>query len=192
MGFSDILLFVVIALVVVVAIYVGQMLLRRGGYLGGCGTCAGEAHAYDTEHDFVGSGQGMPRIFSRDKWFDEIEAGKKTVDSRVGTEDRNKELVGKRVKIVAPGKKLFATVTAVRMYKTLDEYIDGETVKKIAPHLKTKADVIAALLEIKNKAGEVVYDPKRVAAKEGITAIEFKLDDAGATPPKRASKKAEH
>lgn len=174
MGFSDILLFVVIAIAVLIALYVGKMLLQRGGYIGGCGACAGAK--YDTEHDFVGSGQGMPRIFSRDKWFDEIEAGKKTVDSRVGTEDRNKELVGKRVKIVAPGKKLFATVTAVRMYKTLEEYIAGEGVKKIAPHLKSEKDVVAALLEIKNKAGEVVYDPKRVKEKGGITAIEFKVE----------------
>lgn len=171
MGLSDILLFIVIAVAVLLAVYVGYKLWSGGNIIGGCDFCGDEDH-----EEVTGAGQGMPRIFSRDPWMGEIEAGKKTVDSRVGTEDRNKELMGKRVKIVAPGKKLFATITGVRMYKTLEEYITGEGVKKIAPHLKTEKDVVAALLEIKNKAGETVYDPKRVKEKGGITALEFKLE----------------
>lgn len=123
-----------------------------------------------------GGGQRRLSIITQEPWFGEIKAGRKTVEARVGPPTLYEDNIGEMVDVVVPkGEKLIAKITAVRHYATLDEYISAETVKKIAPHTASAAAAATAYLAIKNKAGDTVYDPARVTAKGGITAIELKL-----------------
>ncbi len=124
---------------------------------------------------FTGGG-GKFALFVQDPWYAEIEAGRKTVEARVGDEKKFQDLVGKNIVLLGgPGKRLPATVTGIRHYKDLDTYIKKEGWKKVAPHAGGEKEAKAAYLAIKNKEGVTVYSDENVKEKGGVIAIEIEL-----------------
>lgn len=122
-------------------------------------------------------GRGLPTIFVQDPWFDDMSSGKKKVEVRVGSIDKFSNLVrGRKFKIVAgPGKKLRANVVAMREYKDLASMFKKEGWKEVAPHTSSEKAAKDALMMLKNKAGETIFDDDRIKEKGGLTVIEFTI-----------------
>jgi ASC-1-like (ASCH) protein len=150
-------------IVIIFILILAVVLLYSYGYLPGL-----------AQSIYLGKGQTF-RIFTQEPWFTEIAEGRKTVEARVGELDRFEDMKGKRVKITGAGKKVDAEILSVKHYKTLDEYIDKEGWKKVAPQCKTEKEAKDAHMNLKDKSGQAVYDPARVKEKGGIVALHFKL-----------------
>lgn len=174
---SDVLAYIkehwMIFLVIVLAI--GLVIMWRGktgmGILGGADDEDNDSND-DLSFKFTGGGS-MMTIFTQEPWFTEIKEGRKSVEARVGPSGRFEDLVGKKIKIKAGKDKVKAMVTGVRHYDNLSDYVKKEGYKKVAPHTKSDADAVKKYLEIKNKAGEVIFNDDIVKEKGGIIAIEF-------------------
>lgn len=122
---------------------------------------------------FMGGKPNRLSILVQEPAFSQIKSGKKTIEVRVGKPDIYKK--GAKLRIKSPEKqKLIATVVEARPYKSLDELMKKETAAKIVPGVKSKEDATAVLMELKNKAGNVVYDPTKVA-EYGVVAIELQV-----------------
>jgi len=148
-----------------------------GGYDSDDGVEGGddEASTWDGGADYDG-GRSAPRIFTRDPWFEEIAAGRKTIEVRVGALDKFSQLAGQNVIVLGgPGKKAKATIESVVHYDTLEALLTKEGYKNVAPQTSSAAAAKTALLELTNKAGEVIYSPDRVKEKGGVCALVVKL-----------------
>lgn len=135
-----------------------------------------ESYTEYTEYsDSIVGGKEMMVLFTQDPWFTEIKDGRKTVEARIGPADKFTDLVGKTVKVKMGKEKLKVKVNDIRHYDSLSEYVKKEGYKKVAPHTKSDADAIKKYLELKNKAGDVIYSEEAIKEKGGIIAIEFEL-----------------
>lgn len=135
-------------------------------------------------------------------WFDEIAAGRKTVEGRAGACGKYDAFVGKRICLrrgegTSPTHSptsVIAEITAVRHYATLEEYIRGEGWEAIAPHLYSAGlsdlqlnvrvrDAYLAIFAHSTQSSYQVFSPNRVSERKGINAVELKVIGSRAQLP---------
>jgi hypothetical protein len=68
---------------------------------------------------------------------------------------------------------VICTIKKVRHYTTLQQYIDAEGWKEIAPHTNSNEAALKAYKEVKMPDGSPVFSDKRVADRGGINAVEL-------------------
>ncbi len=137
---------------------------------------------YDGEYEgeYEGSGRRFD-LFMQDPWYDYVVSGKKTLEARLGGPDKLADLVGKTIKCKNGKDKItMIQITNHRHYKTLDDMIDKEKIDSLVPTAKSKSAAKEALMALKNKAGDVIYDKARVDGAGGIVVLEFKLSKSRA------------
>jgi ASC-1-like (ASCH) protein len=84
----------------------------------------------------------------RDPWLYYIQIGLKTIEGRRGDKNKFKNWIGETLTLWNSKRVVPTKVTDVRWYPTLAAYLDGEDLSKLAPHLKTRADVEKAYYDI--------------------------------------------
>jgi ASC-1-like (ASCH) protein len=119
-------------------------------------------------------------------WYDEIVAGRKTVEGRRGEYSKHSSLIGKNVVIYRNiGEAVSVRVLSVKHYDTLEEYILNEDVREYAPHLNgdRSAAYLAYCQVYLNYARMMCHDSSRNISVEdyikrsgGINAIKIKLN----------------
>ena len=71
------------------------------------------------------TGSFEPEMWIQSPWYEEIvETKRKTIEGRVGKEDKFKHLVGKNLIIKNKDMSNIVKVTDLKHYDTLDEYVD--------------------------------------------------------------------
>lgn len=119
----------------------------------------------------------VPGFHLTEAWFDEIASGRKTVEGRLGGWGVQP---GDTVWIYKGHSPYFAfircRVAALRHYKTLDEFLDGEW-EQAAPQAGSREKARAIYLGVRfmNGKGRQVFSPRRVKAKKGIEAADLVL-----------------
>lgn len=118
-------------------------------------------------------------------WFNAIAdpdiSKRKTVEGRVGNLQKHIGLTGKNVKILSgDGEYMIVKVLYVTHYNTLDEYIQAEGWKNVAPHADSYIDTLEKYLQIttiddKTKQMIKVFGSDRIAELGGINALHLKL-----------------
>lgn len=118
------------------------------------------------------------QMYIQEPWFGEIGAGRKTVEGRIARPGRWEREVGKTIQLAAGGLStappLKRKITAVRYYRTLDDYLDHEW-EKAAPHARGKEEARELYLAIRmgRNREEQVFGPERVERMGGVAAIEL-------------------
>ena len=112
-------------------------------------------------------------------WFDEIVAGRKTVEGRAAPRSRFEPWIGKTIKIKEEhGKReALVKVTDVRSYPDLEAYLEAEGWEITAPHTGSIEGARKAYADVMMKENIQVFSPERVAQRGGIQAIEMILVD---------------
>lgn len=104
-------------------------------------------------------------IYLKDKYFEMVKSGQKTVDLRIGWPSNEKIIVGQTLTIATvSGEKLDAVVTGIAHYRTVNE-IPSDEIHKNFP---------GATPEEVERQARILLNPGDVAA-HGLIAIEFKL-----------------
>ena len=123
----------------------------------------------------------IPPMDVQQSWLDYIYQGTKTVEGRTGPLGKYDNIVGSVIDLYDPANEEFrfpVKIVEVRHYDTLDEYIDAEGWRSIAPHTGSNAETRKAYASIYmlGAGGErvQVFSPERVQARGGINAIEVK------------------
>jgi ASC-1-like (ASCH) protein len=111
-------------------------------------------------------------------WYEEIISGKKTIEGRVGKEDKFRHLVGKKLVIKNPNKKKenIVKVIDLKHYDSLDEYVDASGWENIAPHRSSSDDTLVAYRSIYDRDGNQVFSDENIALKGGMNAIYIKIE----------------
>jgi ASC-1-like (ASCH) protein len=172
----------IILIVVIIFVILAAMLMKKKGglhadFFGGAADAFGGAARKRGKRP---NRQEEPYMRSDEPWFSEVKEGRKTVEIRVGPEDRYQELVGKTVKFIGPEDQVVeAEITKVRHYDELGELVKKEGYKKVAPHVKSDkaAEEAYAKIKITRRSGHEVdvFDPERITRLGGLNAVEFKL-----------------
>jgi ubiquinone/menaquinone biosynthesis C-methylase UbiE/ASC-1-like (ASCH) protein len=176
--------FLVVLLVVLVVLIAHRLwrMLRRGD--------AGLPHPVEGGGVAGGKPETLELVV-REPWIGFIEGGKKTVEGRPCPPARYLDKVGQPIVFrSSPGAVMrapvHATITAVRWYPSLEEYLKKEW-EKGAPQTSSLDAAREAYLAIEMRSRDPkrdgapkgtlvdVFGPKRVALRGGITAIEFSL-----------------
>lgn len=124
-------------------------------------------------------GERMDELIIQNPWFDEIVAGRKTVEGRAAHRSRYEPFIGKTIKIKERGgnREALVKVTDVRSYPDLEAYLEAEGWEKTAPHTESIEGARKAYADIMMKKNIQVFSPERVAQRGGIQAIEMILVD---------------
>ena len=125
----------------------------------------------------------------QEPWISYI-AGKgglfKTVEGRPCPAEKWRPRISEPITFENAGRKVDALITAVRHYDTLKEFLDAEW-RRTAPQAETREEAEALYMGVRMKSrdpardgapagAEVqVFSPARIAARGGMTAIEFVL-----------------
>jgi len=103
---------------------------------------------------------------------------RKIVEARVGDLNKHIGMFGKIVKIIFGDKYLLVKVRFIRHYDTLEEYVQAEGWKNVAPFVNSYEECIKEYLQVTTiKDSEVirVFDEKRIEKLGGINALHLKL-----------------
>jgi len=125
----------------------------------------------------LGAGE-TKKMFIQSPWLEEIAAGRKTTEGRVGPDGKYKDWIGEEVvffneKIEVPGK-----VTEVIHYDNLESYINGEGWKTCAPHVESEQkayEAYRAIVMKKKGKNKQVFSDTRIDKKGGINAIRLEI-----------------
>ncbi len=99
----------------------------------------------------------------KQKYFDLIESGKKTLEVRVGYESIRRIKVGERIQLGCHVSNQEVKVIGVRNYSTFEDMLAIEDWKLIVPDAKSKGETFALLRQIYPKDKEVL----------GVIVLEF-------------------
>jgi len=97
------------------------------------------------------------------QFLQQIKAGKKTLEVRVGYSNILNIQPGERIRMASRTEEQVVRVNDVRKYRSHAEMLEAEDYAKIAPHMASKEALIALLQEI--------YPPKR--QKLGIIVLDI-------------------
>jgi len=119
----------------------------------------------------------------QEPWFSEIGNPnihqRKTVEGRVGNEQKHNYLIGKIVRIVTDNKYLFVKVKTVKHYDTLVDYLRAEGWKNVAPQASSYMDALEKYSQVTtlDKEGKItkVFADKRIEEEGGINALHLEL-----------------
>jgi ASC-1-like (ASCH) protein len=84
----------------------------------------------------------MPELWIDEPWLRYIQTGSIKVVGQKGNYDKFKNWIGKTVIFKSNVRQIPVRVTNIVHHNNLLEYIDSEGINNIAPHLKTKEDII--------------------------------------------------
>mgnify|MGYP003394662654 CR=1 FL=1 len=116
---------------------------------------------------------GSVDIHVQEPWYTEIESGRKTIEGRSGNVHKYTQMIGNYIVISSGKKSCRKKVIAIRTYDTLEEFIDKEGWKNMAPQLLSKEQTTQAYLNVQSKEGVHIFSPSEVQRKGGMIAIEF-------------------
>jgi ASC-1-like (ASCH) protein len=111
-------------------------------------------------------------------WFEDIQAGIKTVEGRVGPLAKHSQTAGQRVKIEGIENinvSFYVTVIKVVHYDTLGQYLIGCGWENVAPHVTSHEAAVAAYRAIRDADGNEVFSDANISACGGINALHLKL-----------------
>ena len=103
----------------------------------------------------------------KQRFYDFILSGKKTLEVRVGYSAINSIKVGEHIRLMTSTESSEVKVKNIRQYKTFEEMLKIETWNSIAPDAKSCEEVFSLLKQIystqKEKLGVVVFEFTKVA-----------------------------
>lgn len=112
-------------------------------------------------------GYSQNKLHVKEPWLTEIAEGRKTVEGRAGPLRKFKKWIGQIVTFYSNKQSIKVKVKDVRHYDDLYKYIDGEGIDKIAPHLKSKQEVVKAYHEF--------YSDENIKKRGGMNGIEVEV-----------------
>lgn len=118
-----------------------------------------------------GGGERQLTVFTQEPWFSCIKDGRKKVEARVGRPNNYSKHIGENIIIKTQTDKVNVKLVDVKHYHDLNEYIDKEGWKNVAPFASSREETVEAYLNIKGKDGIQVYDNDRVIEKGGVVAL---------------------
>lgn len=125
------------------------------------------------------SGAGeTKKMFVQSPWLEEIAAGRKTTEGRVGPDGKYKDWIGEEVMFVNDQLEVPAKVTDVIHYDNLESYMNGEGWKKCAPHVESEKkayEAYHAIVMAKKGKNKQVFSDKRIDKNGGINAIRLEI-----------------
>ena len=89
----------------------------------------------------------------KQRFYNLIYSGKKTLEVRVGYDTINRIQIGERIRLVTHTGSFDVRVGSIRKYRTFEEMLDIEPWERIAPDSRSKEEVLSLLKQIypKNK-----------------------------------------
>ena len=89
----------------------------------------------------------------KQRFYNLIYSGKKTLEVRVGYDTINRIQIGERIRLVTHTGSFGVRVGSIRKYRTFEEMLDIEPWERIAPDSRSKEEVLSLLKQIypKNK-----------------------------------------
>lgn len=126
----------------------------------------------------------MDSLHVQDLWYNEIIAGRKNVEGRTGGPEKFAAWVGHPVRLTNGTSSAVFTVSAVRHYPNLYEYVKTEGWTRVAPHTGSIVEAVRAYRKITTEELQVigldiyskevqVFSEERVADRGGICALEL-------------------
>ena len=124
-------------------------------------------HAYSqdiiTQQWSLDIGEKLMRTMRiKQRFFDLIQSGKKTLEVRVGYDAINRIQVGESINLVTHTSNLNVRVNAIRRYNSFDSMLVKEPFNEIAPDVVSQAELLVLLKNIypasKEKLGVVVLE----------------------------------
>lgn len=113
----------------------------------------------------------MEEVLSKtvsEPWLYYIQIGKKKIEGRAGdVKSYYYDWIGKRVYFYNEDRKIPVIIRQIRHYNSLEEYVDGEGIENVAPHLNDRDEVISEYSKF--------YSKKVVDEKGGMLALEIEL-----------------
>lgn len=107
----------------------------------------------------------MKTLRIKQRFFNLIQSGKKTLEVRVGYDVINRIQTGERISLVTHTSNLDVRVNAIRRYKSFDMMLEKEPFEKIAPDVSSQAELLGLLKNIypahKEGLGVVVLELTR-------------------------------
>ncbi|MCK6462481.1 MAG: ASCH domain-containing protein [Candidatus Pacebacteria bacterium] len=103
----------------------------------------------------------------KQRFYNLIYSGKKTLEVRVGYDTINRIQIGERIRLVTHTGSFEVRVNDIRRYRTFEEMLNAESWERIAPDSKSKEEVLLLLKQIypKNKEnlGVIVLEFARIS-----------------------------
>lgn len=103
----------------------------------------------------------------KDPWLFYMQTGKKTVEGRIGDENKFKDWIGKKVYFMNFERKFPVKVIAIRHYDDLYKYLDVEGFDKVLPGIKSHKEAVNIYHQF--------YDDDLIKKLGGMNAIEIEL-----------------
>jgi len=110
-------------------------------------------------------------LFIQSPWFEQIIAGKKTIEGRVAPLSKYKGLVNQVIRITNGRLRMRVQVLSVQHYPTLTSYIASVGWQNCAPHAVDYEDAVRKYRAVSTGHGTVVFSDQRIQEKGGITAL---------------------
>lgn len=111
----------------------------------------------------------MRTIRIKQRFYNLIYSGKKTLEVRVGYDTINRIQVGERIRLITHTGSFEARVSDIRRYRTFEEMLRVEPWERIAPDARSREEVLSLLKQIyhasKEKLGIVVLEFAKVGNK---------------------------
>lgn len=120
----------------------------------------------------------------QEPWFSSIGepdfTKRKTVEGRVGNATKHNYLKDKIVKIKSGNRYLYVKIKKIEHYNTLEEYVQAEGWKNVAPHADSYLDTIEKYLQVMtlNPTKDYlikVFGSDRIKEEGGINALHLEL-----------------
>lgn len=101
----------------------------------------------------------------KQRFFDLIRSGKKSLEVRVGYDSINRIRAGEQINLMTHTSSVTVKVRAIRRYKTFEEMLSREPFDKIAPDVSSERELLSLLKKIypsrKEALGVVVLELER-------------------------------
>lgn len=124
------------------------------------------------------------KLHVSEPWFSLIASGQKTIEARVGSIDKFASIVNSRIITftnmqIAHSPHIYVSISAIRHYDTLDNFLRAEGWIHCAPQAHTYEEARNAFLVARNSQGVPVFSDENTQRVGGITVFALQTHDQG-------------